>query len=89
MVSLNLPVAEGDVSLVVTDGLFEVPNSAGDEYGPNRLLQAVQARLHLAPDQLLDELINDVLTFSGRTSFLDDVCLLSVEVKRTGPAPAA
>lgn len=69
----------GDVLLLFTDGLYEASNAAGEEYGQERLLAAVQKRARLPVPQLLDELLLDVQSFAGTPDFQDDVCLLSVE----------
>ncbi len=73
----------GDQILLFTDGLFEVMSPDGrEEFGRQRLLDAVRQHLNLAPSELCDALINTVRAFAGGAAFSDDVCLLSVEVAR-------
>lgn len=80
-------VSEGDVLLLFTDGLFEVPGADGTEdYGLERLLAAARQHRHLPPPKLCDALIAGVRNFAGGTPFTDDVCLLSLEVARL-PSP--
>lgn len=69
----------GDALLLFTDGLYEANDAQAQEYGQERLLAAVQQRLHLPVPRLLDELLQDVQNFTGTKEFQDDVCLLSVE----------
>lgn len=68
-----------DFFLLFTDGIFEVENQAEDEeYGEDRVLESVAKNAHLAPDEILDALLQDVKSFAGREDFEDDVCLLGV-----------
>jgi sigma-B regulation protein RsbU (phosphoserine phosphatase) len=78
------PLTTGDRILLFTDGLFEVPNADDDDFGPERLLAAARERMHLPLPPLLDGLIADVRAFAGGNDFCDDVCLLGMEVARTG-----
>lgn len=78
------PLAAGDGVLLFTDGLFEVPNAADEDYGTERLLEAARARMNLPLPELLDGVIAEVRRFSGGAEFADDVCLLGMEVAGTG-----
>ena len=79
-------LAAGDVVLLFTDGLFEVTNSADEDYGPERLLAAARERMNLPLSELMDGVIADVRTFSGDADFTDDVCLLGMEVAGINPS---
>ena len=78
------PLLAGDKILLFTDGLYEVPNAGNEDYGQERLLAAAQLRLNLPLPELLDGVIADVRAFAGGEDFCDDVCLLGMEVARTG-----
>ncbi len=73
-----------DLVLLFTDGLYEVLSADGREFGQAHLLAAVQERRHLPVEQLFDELIILTRQESGSGEFDDDVCLLGVEIERTG-----
>ena len=77
-------MAPNDLLLLFTDGLFEVEGPNDEEYGQERLLQAVRKNTSLACEPLFDGLIEDVQQYSGGKSFEDDVCLVGLEVKKTG-----
>lgn len=77
-------LAPGDVILLFTDGLFEVANTDDEDYGADRLHAAVRQRMHLPLAELLDGVIMAVRQFVGSAEFEDDVCLLGMEVARTG-----
>lgn len=80
-------LAAGDLLLLFTDGLFEVTDPDGDEFGDARLLDAARQRMHLPLVEVVDGLIEDVRGFCGGDAFTDDVCLLGVEVAPTGLKP--
>jgi len=70
-----------DVLLFFTDGLFEINGETQEEFGQERLLAAVQKRMHLPPEKLFDELLAEVRQYAG-DEFSDDVCLVAAEVTR-------
>jgi sigma-B regulation protein RsbU (phosphoserine phosphatase) len=78
------PIAQNDVVLLFTDGLYEVDNEAHEEYGQERLLAAVRARYRAPTERLLNELLDDVHRFSTATEFEDDVCLVAMEIAKLG-----
>jgi len=80
------PIAARDLILLFTDGIYEVDNPAQEEYGQERLLAAVRQRSALPSEQLFDELLRDVRRFSQVDEFEDDVCLVGMEIQRTGHA---
>jgi sigma-B regulation protein RsbU (phosphoserine phosphatase) len=79
-------LAPQDLVVLFTDGLYEVEGSEGDEYGQERLLAAVRKRVNLPAGQLFDELLADVQHYASNRGFVDDVCMVGVEVARVGLA---
>jgi len=73
------PTEENDLLILFTDGMYEAQNHAKEEYGMERLKNAMQARAALAPNDLLDQLLAEVRAFSGSADFEDDVCTVAVE----------
>lgn len=80
----QVPLAPQDLVVLFTDGLYEVEGAQGEEYGQERLLAAVRKRTHLPAGQLFDELLADVQRHAGNRGFVDDVCIVGVEVARVG-----
>ncbi len=78
------PLAQSDLLLLFTDGLFEADNPAHEEYGQDRLRAAVRRNATLPTDQLLDRLLEDVQRFAQSHEFDDDVCLVAMEAARVG-----
>lgn len=77
-------LAEGDVVLLFTDGLYEVEGADATELGRGRLLDVVRKRMHLPLQEMLQEVLNEAKQHSTRKDFADDVCLLATEVIRVG-----
>src|SRR5436190_14350322 len=75
------PLEANDVLLLFTDGLFEINGETQEEFGQDRLLKAVQKRIHHPPDELFDEILAEVREYAG-DEFVDDVCLVAAEVTR-------
>ncbi len=71
-----------DLIILYTDGLYEVIPANNQEYGHERLLDAVRQRIALPPEQMFDELLDDIRQFSGNAEFEDDVCLVGMEVTK-------
>ena len=70
----------GDVLIVFSDGVSEAIDVAGEEFGDDRIISCVKARLHLEPAALLDHLLAAVREFSAGTVQRDDVTGLIVRV---------
>lgn len=75
-----------DSIVLFTDGLFEAENAAGERYGRQRLLDAVNRRIELPCGSLLDELVGESQKFAGSEDFSDDVCLVGMDVVRQAAA---
>lgn len=73
-----------DVVFLFTDGLYEVEGANGEYYDQDRLFKAVRKRLKLPPQRLFEELVSEIQTFATHKKFMDDVCLVGMEVIRTG-----
>jgi PAS domain S-box-containing protein len=73
-----------DLVVLFTDGLFEVETAEDDYYGADRLLAAVRKRMHLAARQLFGEVVAEIQGSCVSGKFTDDMCLLGVELRRTG-----
>ena len=86
--SHDCPLAERDLIMLFTDGLVEVTRGE-DEYGEERLREAVQRRVQMPATPLLDELISEIQEFADNRLFEDDVCLVGMEVISTNGAASS
>lgn len=75
------PIESGDSVLLYTDGIFEATDPNGEEYGQQRLQDAIRARLDKPTAALFAEMLADVQQFTGIQEFPDDICLLNVEIR--------
>jgi sigma-B regulation protein RsbU (phosphoserine phosphatase) len=83
----RLDMAPGDIMLLLTDGLFECPNNAGERFGLERLRAAILDAADLSADGIIERLTAASRAFSGEVPPEDDVTL--VVVKRMAPGEHA
>jgi sigma-B regulation protein RsbU (phosphoserine phosphatase) len=84
--SSTTPFEPGDCLLMYTDGLVEASDPKGAMYGEARLKQTFGRDLSAAGGEMIDRLIGDIRSFTGRSEFDDDICAIAVE--STGSACA-
>jgi sigma-B regulation protein RsbU (phosphoserine phosphatase) len=81
----TLQLESGDLLVAFSDGVTEARNSAGEEFGDERLLACIESHRELAPSALLACLLEAVQHFSGPSGQRDDLTAL---VLRYSGAPA-
>jgi sigma-B regulation protein RsbU (phosphoserine phosphatase) len=69
----------GDILLGHTDGLIEASNAAGAMFGDKRLREVIAQSAGATGPDLVDRLMREVVNFTGRQDFDDDICVLAVE----------
>ena len=70
----------GDVLILLTDGFFEWENSEDEQFGLDRLDDAIRQARDLPAREIISSLHSAVLQFAGGTEQMDD--LTAVIVKR-------
>jgi len=75
---LMITLKPGDGLLMVTDGVAECFNSAGEAFGEERLLAMLSSAGSIAIDRLLDTLMAELDLFAAGTPASDDVTALVV-----------
>ena len=73
-------LAPGDFLLFFTDGVVEVENKAGSDFGIEGLRQSVRSNLDQPTESLLEAIIGDVYKFADSTVLIDDACLVAAEM---------
>jgi len=73
-------VTPGDLVMLFTDGLFEIEGANETQFNQEMLLQAVRENSSRSCTDLFDLLLKDIKEFSVSHKFVDDVCLVGVEV---------
>ncbi len=78
----EIQLKPGDLVMLFTDGLFEVQGLNEELYSQQRLMVDVEELIAKPANQLFDELLDAVRSFSINHEFEDDVCLVGMEVVR-------
>jgi serine phosphatase RsbU (regulator of sigma subunit) len=71
---------DGDVFIFFTDGVYEVHNSAGDEFGIGRMERVIQKLMYKPVAEIVDGIIEAIVEFAGEEPVADDICMIAVEV---------
>jgi sigma-B regulation protein RsbU (phosphoserine phosphatase) len=83
--SSEVKLAQHDLIMLFTDGLYEVESPSEELYSQALLLNGVQRRLQLPPARLFDEILEEIRHFShAEAGFGDDVCLVGMELGAQG-----
>jgi len=74
----RLTLAPGDSLIVYSDGWTEARNSAGEEYGADRLLQVATAAAYESVSHVMTAVIHDQAAFRAGCPNTDDVTVLAI-----------
>ncbi len=80
-------MVSGDVFILYTDGLVEAESATGEEFGPKRLLKAVDQALDGPLAAMPAQIVCEVSAFQQSEQYSDDVCVVAVEVSPNHPTP--
>jgi serine phosphatase RsbU (regulator of sigma subunit)/pSer/pThr/pTyr-binding forkhead associated (FHA) protein len=72
----TVQLEDGDTLVVFSDGVTEAVDTAGDEFGEQRLLPCIAEHSSSAPGVLLDKILATVRAFSANAAQVDDVTAL-------------
>ena len=71
----DFPIAPGDRLVLYTDGITEGRNTAGDEYGEERLAESALRHRRLSADEMLAAMLQDVTNFNNG-AYEDDATMI-------------
>ncbi len=74
--SIEVPLKKGDVVVLYSDGITEAENMAGEQYGMERLVEALGANWHRSASEIKQAIIKDVRSFIGAQKVYDDITLV-------------
>ena len=77
----KLNFASGDTIVFYSDGISEAMNHESEEFGTERLLEAVKSQCHLDPDALKTVLFEAVREFAAGTPQRDDQTLVIMKAR--------
>ncbi len=70
----------GDLLLLYSDGVIETYDSEYNLYGEERLLQYLEKNRSQEPNQLIDDLLDELVEFRGPTPQSDDITLMALRI---------
>jgi sigma-B regulation protein RsbU (phosphoserine phosphatase) len=74
---MSVDLEQGDFVILYSDGVSEATNEAGEIYGDERLLEAVQqADSDLSAQEMVDWIVKDVTEFVGDVEPSDDITIV-------------
>jgi PAS domain S-box-containing protein len=79
-----LPLEEGDLVLLLTDGVLEVPSHTQGPFGADRVLSVVRENRHRSAREIIDQLLKAIHDFAQDKPLFDDVTMVVVKVAKNG-----
>ena len=76
----------GDTLVLFSDGVTDAENPAGDQYGEERLLEALAGSERRTADEILDRVLASVRAFAAEQPPADDVTVLVIRYGGAVPA---
>ncbi len=77
----TVPLRSGDIICAFTDGVVEVENAAGEEFGERAIIDLLVAKAELSAAELSSSLYKKIKEFSRNTTFRDDFTVMIVKVR--------
>ena len=75
---LSVPDEE-QLILIGSDGLWEICNAAGEQFGKERIRKILAAKSNLQPDAILQAIIDKIDAFRKETPQNDDITMVIVK----------
>ena len=73
-------IDSGDMILLFTDGVYEVFNPEGEEFGEERVEKLLEKHMQMKTPDFLDHILTEINRFSGEEETRDDICLVGVDI---------
>ena len=81
--NIKLPLQKGDRLFLYTDGIVELKNNKNEQFGEDRLVNALQGNIE-SPNVILNQIIKTAFEFSGNEKYNradDDITMAFIEIK--------
>ena len=83
---LELPLDDGDVFVLCSDGIFEAFNEAGQEFGAQRVIDIVKQTHELPAKEIVSTMFAAVQNFCGDAEQSDDRTVVALKINQLGPS---
>jgi phosphoserine phosphatase RsbU/P len=77
---VEIPLAPGDVIVLYTDGITEAQNDKEEMFDVPRLIETIRENSNSSSQEIADEIIRSVFSFSDKQPQFDDITLMVVKV---------
>src|SRR5579872_6821160 len=77
----NLKIEPGDVFIAFTDGISEAMNNADEEWGEEKLIEAVKSCTNLTPSEMISRIMQTADHFVAGAKQHDDMTLVALRSK--------
>ena len=81
-----IALGQGDTMVLFSDGVTDAENPSGEQYGEERLIDALVGSERRAPDEILERVLTSVRTFAAEQPPADDVTVLVIRYGGAAPA---
>jgi serine phosphatase RsbU (regulator of sigma subunit) len=75
----TLPVEPSDRLLLYTDGITEIKNAQGEEFGENKLAKFMVQNVNITGDNFCNLLFEAIISYAPHENRLDDIAFLNIE----------
>jgi sigma-B regulation protein RsbU (phosphoserine phosphatase) len=76
----SAPLQPGQVLFIGTDGVWELPDAKGDQFGKDRLREVIREAAARTADEIAAAVRERLTAFRGDTKSVDDVTFVIVKV---------
>ena len=87
--SLRENIAEGQILLLFTDGIWEAHNEAGESFGKEPIHDIIRSSKDRPAQDILNLLLERLTHFTGSDTFEDDVTLVLIKITEGAAQPTA
>jgi sigma-B regulation protein RsbU (phosphoserine phosphatase) len=83
----HIAIRKGDLLIAFSDGILETANSSGEEFGEQRLIDAIRAGWKDSAGSIRNTVLERVKAFANQQTAHDDQTLLAVRFKHAAIDP--
>jgi serine phosphatase RsbU (regulator of sigma subunit) len=75
----SLSIEPGDRLVLYTDGITEIKNSQGEEFGENKLAKFMVQNVNIIGDNFCNLLFEEIVSYAPHENRVDDIAFLNIE----------